>query len=89
MPNQLAILTNHMQDCDLDGPLKNIENPVVVWRNGEFEVVAKPKKNETVYPTEFKRLKHLTQEDVAALEAEVIFPITEEEVVAVEPSTEE
>lgn len=58
LPNNMTGLVRHMQQCDLDGPLKNIETPTVVWRDGEFVVVAAAKKKETVFDVGFKRIDH-------------------------------
>jgi hypothetical protein len=50
-----------MHDCDLDGPLKNIETPLVVWRDGEFVVTGKAGKKESVYDIGFERINHKIQ----------------------------
>jgi hypothetical protein len=64
MPNNGPILVLHMQDCDLDGPLKNIETPLVVWRDGEFIVTGKAGKKESVYDIGFERVNHEIQRPV-------------------------
>ena len=61
MPNNGPILVLHMHDCDLDGPLKNIETPLVVWRDGEFVVTGKAGKKESVYDIGFERINHKIQ----------------------------
>jgi hypothetical protein len=58
LPNNGPILAQHMQDCDLNGPLKNAESPAVVWRDGGFEVVDSPKKDEQTYDIGFQRICH-------------------------------
>ena len=61
MPNNGPILVLHMHDCDLDGPLKNIETPLVVWRDGEFVVTGKAGKKDFVYDIGFERVNHEIQ----------------------------
>jgi hypothetical protein len=47
-----------MQDCDLHGPLQHVENPVVVWRDGGFAVVATPEEGERTFDIGYKRISH-------------------------------
>lgn len=56
MPNNVATLQNHMQDCMVSGPLKGlIPDPVVIWRDGEFHVVKEASETEQVIETEIVR----------------------------------
>ena len=61
MPNNGPILVLHMQDCDLDGPLKHIETPLIVWREGEFVVTGGAQNEEKVYDIGFERINHEIQ----------------------------
>jgi len=58
MPNNVFILAMHMSDCDLDGPLKDVAKPAVVWREGTFTVVREPASDEQVYDIGFKKINH-------------------------------
>jgi hypothetical protein len=58
MPNNGFILAMHMSDCDLDGPLKNVTSPAVVWREGTFTVVREPAEGEQTYDIGFERVNH-------------------------------
>lgn len=58
MPNNGFILAMHMSDCDLDGPLKDVPSPAVVWREGTFTVVREPAEGEQTYEIGFERVNH-------------------------------
>jgi len=58
MPNSGPALVNHMLHCDLVGPLKDIQDPVIVWRDSGFAVVDKAEKNERTYDLGFERVSH-------------------------------
>jgi hypothetical protein len=58
MPNNAFILAMHMSDCDLDGPLKSVPEPAVVWRDGTFTVVRKAENDEQTYDVGFERINH-------------------------------
>ena len=58
MPNNVFILAMHMSDCDLDGPLKDVAEPAVVWRDGTFTVVRKAEAGEHTYDVGFERINH-------------------------------
>lgn len=49
MPNNAVILRRHMEVCSNDGPLKSVESPDVVWREGEFVVVRQAEEGEQTY----------------------------------------
>lgn len=49
LPNNAVILRRHMEVCSNDGPLKNVESPDVVWRDGEFVVVRQAEEDEQTY----------------------------------------
>lgn len=56
MPNNIAILQHHMQDCMVSGPLKGLTpDPVVIWRDGEFHVVKEASETEQVIETSIVR----------------------------------
>lgn len=58
LPNNGPVLLQHMHDCDLNGALKAIESPVVVWRDGGFAVVATPEDGERTYDIGYERISH-------------------------------
>ena len=58
MPNNAFVLAMHMSDCDLDGPLKDVPEPAVVWRDGTFTVVRKAEPGEQTYDVGFERISH-------------------------------
>ena len=79
MPNNGPVLVLHMHDCDLDGPLKNIEAPLVVWRDGEFVVTGKAEKGEPVYDIGFERINHEIQRpilDIDLIDGFNVEPVT-------------
>lgn len=47
-----------MSDCDLNGPLKDVAEPAVIWKDGTFTVVRKAEDGERVYDVGFKRINH-------------------------------
>ena len=56
MPNNIAILQHHIQDCMVSGALKGIvPDPVVIWRDGEFHVVKEASETEQVIETTIVR----------------------------------
>ena len=81
MPNSIPGLVRHMQECDLDGPLRNVESPVVVWRDGEFCVVASAKKKETTFNVGFERIVH--EIEMPILDIDLVDGFNTAEVVAV------
>jgi hypothetical protein len=59
-PNNAKVLAAHVQDCMHDGVCKDIEMPEVVWRDGEFTVVAKANDGERTYDLGLVRHTPLT-----------------------------
>jgi hypothetical protein len=47
-----------MYDCDLNGHLKDIDSPVVVWRDETFVVVSESKDDENTYDVGFIKIDH-------------------------------
>jgi hypothetical protein len=83
LPNNGPVLVQHMNSCDLNGALKNIESPVVVWRDGGFAVVSAPIKGEQTYDIGYKRISHdiqLPVLDVDLVDGINVEPIVPEEV---------
>jgi hypothetical protein len=55
LPNNGPILVLHMHDCALNGPLKNVETPIIVWRDGGFAVVRESEEGEQIYDLGYER----------------------------------
>ena len=47
-----------MADCSLNGPLSNIEEVFVVWRDGSYAVVSKVDDEEQTFDIGFKKINH-------------------------------
>lgn len=78
LPNNSRVLANHVQDCMIDGPCKDIlPVPTIVWRDGGFAVVREPEEGERTFDI------GLVRYNAPVEEKEVIEPeaIVEEEVV--------
>ena len=88
LPSNGPILVQHMQDCDLSGPLKDVKNPVVVWRDGGFAVVAEPNEGEQTYDIGFVRMSHEIKLPILDIDLvdgfNTAFPEEEEAAAAVE-----
>lgn len=82
LPNNGPVLALHMQDCDLNGALKNVKDPVVVWRDGSFAVVSAPNEGERVYDIGFKRISH--EIELPVLDIDLIDGVNVEPVMPVE-----
>jgi hypothetical protein len=50
LPNNTLVLKSHIEDCLSDGPLSRVDkDPIVVWRNGEFQVVFEVGEDDAVF----------------------------------------
>jgi hypothetical protein len=55
-PDNLEVLTKHLQQCVTSGACSSLETaPYVIWKNGEFSVVTKVTKKDTIFPTLFSK----------------------------------
>lgn len=58
MPNNMVHLKRHLEACNINGAWSREKiNPIVVWRDGGFAAVLKPKKNERIFETGIIYLK--------------------------------
>lgn len=74
LPNNAIVLRRHMEACSLDGPLKTVEDPKVVWRDGEFVVVRQPEEGEATFDSAINFVRPEAEKE-EIIEA----PIVEEE----------
>jgi hypothetical protein len=64
-PNNARILANHVQDCMVDGPCKDLKPlPTVVWRDGGFSVVRETEEGEQTYEIGLVRYETEVEEEV-------------------------
>lgn len=69
-PNNTVVLKKHIEDCMVAGPLQTLE-PVVIWRDGEFQVVVEASETDQIIDVDWKRprVSVVAIEKLAALEA--------------------
>lgn len=74
LPNNTHALRRHMEVCSIDGALKTVKNPDVVWRDGEFVVVRKAEEGEQTYNSDVRFIKPALPEEetVEILEEEPV-----------------
>jgi hypothetical protein len=48
-PDNSVILRHHMNACAVDGPLRDVESPDIVWADGEFAVVRQAEEGQQTY----------------------------------------
>lgn len=55
-PDNLTVLTKHLEQCLSSGACKGLENgPFVIWKDDEFSVVDKVTKKDKIFPTPFSK----------------------------------
>ena len=64
-PNNARVFTNHVQDCMVDGPCKDLMPvPTIVWRDGGFAVVREAAEGEQTYDLGVVRYEVVEEEEV-------------------------
>lgn len=76
LPNNTHMLRRHMEVCSIDGALKDVESPDVVWRDGEFVVVRQAEEGEQTYNSDVQFVKPILPE-VKAVEVPEEEPVEE------------
>jgi len=76
-PNNTVVLKKHIEDCMVSGPLSTmLPDPTVIWKDGEFQVVAVPSETDQIIDVGWVRpqvsvaaIEKMLAKDAAKLEA--------------------